>query len=333
MAEAPPDAGLRVELAGRIMGFMVSQAVYVVAKLGIADLLAEGPRAAAELADATKTDRDSLYRLLRMLAGYGIFIEHEDWRFANSELSDLLRDYPGSSRDFALVFGEEFYPAFGETLRLVETGDPSFDTVFGAAWDDYLDANPEKSTRFNRFMAGGKEALADVLASDGWRGDETVVDVGGGNGALLQALLERRQGLRGVVFDLPHVASEAEERIRAAGLRDRCQVVAGSYFDGVPGGDVYVLSHILHGYEDERAGDVLRAVRDAIPDDGRLLIIDGVMAGPNEPGMKLMDLLMLSVGGRERTEEEWRALLSAGGFELSEIRPTPLGSILEAVPT
>ena len=216
---------------------------------------------------------------------------------------------------------------------MIQTGEPAFDAVFGAPWDDYLAADPDASTRFNRFMAGGKDALADVLAAEGWRGDETVVDVGGGNGALMEALLERRPGLRAVVVDLPHVATEAEERIRAAALTERCEVVAGNYFDGVPaGGDVYVLSHILHGWNDERARGVLATVRQAIRNDGRVVIVDGVVAPPNEPAGKLMDLLMLSVGGRERTEQEWRELLASGGFELTEIRPAPFGHMLEARP-
>jgi SAM-dependent methyltransferase len=313
------------------MGFMLSQAVYVAAKLGVADLVADRARPAGELAAAVDADEDSLYRLLRLLSGYGIFVEQEAG-FANSELSELLRDRPGSQRDFALIFGEEFYPAFGETLRLVRTGEPSFDTVFGAAWDEYLAQHPEKSTRFNRFMASGKDALAEVLAADDWRGDEIIVDVGGGNGALLQALLERRPDLRGIVLDLPHVAAEAEQRLHAAGLADRCRVVAGDYFEAVPQGDVYVLSHILHGWDHERAAHILRVVRRTIPDHGRLLVNDGIVAPPNEPGTKLMDVLMLSLGGRERTETEWRALLRAGGFELRAIRPALFGNYLEARP-
>lgn len=313
------------------MGFMVSQAVYVAAKLGVADLVAERPRSAHELAEAARADPDALFRVLRFLAGYGIFVEGEEG-FANSELSELLRDVPGSQRDFALVFGEEFYPAFGETLRLVETGEPSFDAVFGAAWDDYLGAHPEKSARFNRFMAHGKTMLADVLAGLEWRSGETVVDVGGGNGALLQALLERRPDLRGIVLDLPHVAVEAEHRTAGAGLSDRSRVVGGSYFDGVPPGDVYVLSSILHGWDDDRGAELLGVIRRTMPDDGRVLIAEGVVAPPNEPGMKLMDLLMLSMGGRERTEEEWRTLLRAGGFELTAIRQAPFGNVLEASP-
>lgn len=314
------------------MGFIPSQAVYVAAKLRVADLLAERSRTAGELADAAGVRPDALYRLLRLLAAYGIFVEQADATFSNSEQSELLRDKPGSFRDFALVFGEHFYPAFGETLRMVETGEPAFETVFESPWDDYLAAHPEASTRFNRFMAAGKDALGEFLAADGWRGGETVVDVGGGNGALMQALLERRPDLQGVVFDLPHVAAEAEARISASIAADRCAVVAGDYFEGVPGGDAYVLSHILHGWDDERARQILASVRRAIAKDGRLLVVDGVVAPPNEPGAKLMDLLMLSVGGRERTEDEWRALLAAGGFALREIRQAPFGNVLEALP-
>jgi SAM-dependent methyltransferase len=313
------------------MAFMVSQSIYAATKLSIPDLLAEGPRQAKELADAAGADGDALYRLMRMLSGQGIFVEQPDGRFANSELSELLRDTPGSFRDFALIFGEDFYPAFGATLRMVQTGDPAFDAVFGKRYDDHLAARPEDSTRFNRFMAGGKDMLAELLAADEWRGDETVVDVGGGNGALLVGLLERLPGLRGVVFDLPHVVPEAEERIRAAGLDARCEAVGGSFFDGVPEGDVYVLSHILHGWEHEPALRILRAVRSAIREGGRVLVVDGVVAPPNEPGSKLMDLLMLTIGGRERTKDEWRELIAGGGFELAGIRAAPFGSILDLV--
>jgi hypothetical protein len=323
----------RAVLAQRIMGFLVSQAIYTAARLGIPDLLAAGPRPPDELAQAAGADPDALYRLLRMLAGHGIFVEQADGSFANSEQSELLRDEPGSFRDFALVFGEEFYPAFGSLADAVESGEPAFDAVFGTDYEGYLTANPEARTRFNRFMAGGKETLADLLAADAWHGGETVVDVGGGNGALLVALLQRRQGLRAIVFDLPAVAAEAEEQIRAAGLSDRCDAVGGSFFESVPAGcDVYLLSSILHGWDDERATEILRVVRRAIPSRGRLLVVDGVVAPPNEPGEKLMDLLMLSLGGRGRTEDEWRTLLSQGGFELTGLRPGPFRSILDAAP-
>jgi hypothetical protein len=322
---------LRAELAGRIMGFMVSQAVFVAAKLGIPQLLADGPRSVDELAAATDTDADALRRYLRLLAGVGIFRE-DDAGFANNELSELLG---GPFRDFAEFFGELFYPVLGESLRIVREGEPAFPRLFGAEWDDYLAAHLDVSARFNRFMAGGKDALADQLGGLAWREGEAIVDVGGGNGAVLIGLLQRRQEPRGVVLDLPHVAPEARARIDAAGLSDRCEVIEGNYFDGDPEADAYLLSHILHGWHDERAKEILRNVRRNAPEHARLLIHDAVVAPPNEPGGKLMDLLMLSIsGGRERTEEEWRALLAEGGFEVREIQPLPTGSsLIEAVPS
>jgi SAM-dependent methyltransferase len=331
------EAGaLRAELAGRIMGFMVSQCVYAAAKLGIADLLAGGSRRVEELADAAGVPADTLYRLLRTLAAYGIFAEGQERTFANSELSELLRDGPGSFREFAVVFGELIFPAWAEPMRTFETGEPSFPRVFGARWEEHLEAQPELSTLFNRFMGRGKEPLGQALAERDWRGDETIVDVGGGTGAVLIALLQRRGDLRGVVFDLPHVVPEAEEQIRSAGLSDRLEAVAGSFADGVPANaEAYVLSHILHGLDDDAAAALLGTIRQAMAEDGRVLIVDGVVAGPNEPGSKLMDLLMLVLsGGRERTEDEWRELLAGGDFELRELRALPTGAtLIEAVPS
>ena len=334
MADA---AALRGELSGRIMGFMLSQAVYVAAALGIADLLADGPRPLDELARETGADRDALYRVLRLLAGHGIFVEHADQSFGNSELSELLAD-EGGFRHFALVFGRLIYPAWTETLRVVQTGEPSFPHVFGASWERHLAANPEDNALFNRFMAGRPgakgpeaEALADGACAEG----DTVVDVGGGTGALLVELLRRRPDLRGIVFDLPHVAAAAEDFVREAGLADRCEVVAGDFSDGVPeGADRYILSHILHGLPDADAGELLRWIRAAIGGDGRVLIFDGIVGPPNEPDMKLMDTLMLVLsGGRERTEEEWRQLLRAAGFELARIQRVGWTTLLEAGPS
>jgi len=331
------EAPLRGELAGRIMGFMLSQAVYVAAALGIADRVAVGPRPVDELARESGADAEALYRILRLLAGHRIFVEREGRAFENSELSELLRE-EGGFRDFALVFGRLIYPAWTDTLRVVQSGDPSFPQVFGTSWEGYLAANPEENTLFNRFMAGGPgakdpqaEALADGVCAEG----DTVVDVGGGNGALLVELLRRRPDLRGVVFDLPHVASEAEELVRESGLSDRCEIVAGDFADGVPeGADRYVLSHILHGLPDEAAIDLLRRIRAAVADGGSLLIFDGIVGPPNEPDMKLMDMLMLVLsGGKERTEDEWRPLLAAAGFELVRTQPAGWTTLLEAVPS
>jgi precorrin-6B methylase 2 len=330
------EAALRGELAGRIMGFMLSQAVYVAAKLGIADLVADAAVPAEELARTTGADADSLYRLLRVLAGHGIFVERDGRAFENSAQSELLREGFGF-REFALVFGELIFPAWTETLRTVETGEASFPHVFGARWEEYLAANPEANALFNRFMAGrpgAKNPIAETIARAGWRGDETIVDVGGGNGALLIALLEHVPNVRATVFDLPHVAAEAEASIRRAGLADRCSVVSGDFADGVPPADAYLLSHILHGLGDTDAHELLSTIRRSIAPDGRVFVVDGIVAGPNEPGNKLMDLLMLVLSaGRERTEREWHTLLGQAGYELAATHPAEAWApVLEARP-
>jgi len=251
-AEPAETAGR--QLTARLLGFVVSQAVYVAAVLGIADLLAAGPRSATALAADTGADPDGLYRLLRLLAGHGIFVELPGGRFANSAHSELLREMPGSLRALAVAVGEGGYPALGATRRMIQTGQPAFEVVFGAVSEERLARDPAASRRFNRLVAARKRALVEVLAERAWAGTETVVDVAGGNGALLLGLLERRAGLRAIVFDLPYLVAEAAERIEAAGLADRCQTVAGSFFQGVPaGGDVYVLAYVLHGWDDPHA--------------------------------------------------------------------------------
>ncbi|MBA8827506.1 hypothetical protein FHX42_004902 [Saccharopolyspora lacisalsi] len=321
------------QLATSITGFIVTQAVYASAKLGIADLVNDGPVPIEELAKSTNTDSDSLYRLLRMLSGSGIFVEHADSEFGNSEVSSLLRSDLGTFRDFAITFGEGFYTAFGDMLRSVETGSPSFNMVHGTDYDSHYAQNPESGRHYHAFMAGGKRALAARLAAEEWQDGELVVDVGGGNGTLLIELLQRRPELRGLVTDLDHVVRDAEERIALAELGDRLTAVGGDFFGGVPsGGHSYLLSRILHGWSDRDAAVILHNVRRAIPEEGRLIIVNDVVAPPNEPGQKMMDLLALVLGGRERTESQWCTLLSANGFELTDVRPGSLHSLIDARP-
>lgn len=320
-------------LATSITGFMVSQAVYVAAKLDIANLCGQDRVTVEWLAERTGTQQEALYRLLRMLAGSGIFVEYDRRRFGNSEASSLLCTESGTFRDFAIVFGDSFYSAFGHFAHSVRTGEPAFDAVLGVSYDEYYAKNPEAGSHYHAFMAGGKSVLAGQLADQEWWDGELVVDVGGGNGALLIALLQYHPGLRGIVTDLPHVVDEARERIADAGLDDRITVVGGSYFDEVPtGGRTYVLSRILHGWQDRSAELILRNIREAITDRGRLLIVNGVVAPPNEPGEKLMDLLALALGGRERTEQEWRTLLGGCGFEMTGLHPGSLHSLICAEP-
>jgi hypothetical protein len=253
------------------------------------------------------TDADALHRFLRALASDGVFAEEEPGVFRNTEASDLLRRGNGWD-DFAHLFGGVWHRAVGE---LDASGKPTFPDLFGTDFWAWLAEHREERATFDRAMVQGWESRVERLARRDWRGDETVVDVGGGNGSLLAALLERKPGLRGIVFDLPETNRDE------AALGDRIEFVEGSFFDGVPRGDVYVLATILHDWDDEPAAAILRTIHDAAPPRARLLVIDSVIPPGNEPdGSKWLDLLMLTLfAGRERDEAQWRALLAGSGFE------------------
>ena len=290
-------------------GPLGARALALVADLRVADALAQGPRAVDELAADVGADADTLYRLLRALASDGVFAEDGDRVFRNTPASELLRGGWGA---FAHLFGGIFYRT---VERLEADGKPVFPNAFGTDFWTWLAEHPDERAVFDTAMEQGKERRVERLARLDWRGDETVVDVGGGNGSLLLALLARQPGLRGIVFDLAETVRDE------SAFGKRCAFVAGSFFDRVPAGDVYVLSTILHDWDDERAASILRTIRAAAPPDARLLVIDAVIPPGNEPhGAKWLDLLMLAfAGGRERDEVQWRTLLAAGGFEPTRI--------------
>ena len=306
-------------------GLAHTQALHVVAELGVADELADAPLPLDELARRTGAHAGALHRFLRALASDGVFVEQEPRLWANTETSGLLRR-GNSWHESAYFFGTAFYRAFGDALHAARTGEAAFPRVFGADWWTWLDEHPDESARFDRMMSGGDPKNIEAFAALDWRGNETVVDVGGGVGTLLIGLLQRHPGLRGIVFERRAVAEEAERRIAAAGLEHRCTAVAGNFFDAVPAADVYILRAILHDWDDERAAAILRNLAAT-----RVLIMDSVVPAGNEPDeIKWFDLLMLVlIRGKERTEEEWRALLAAGGFRLERVHD---GSILEALP-
>jgi O-methyltransferase domain len=289
-----------------IRGALGTRALAVVADLGVAAALSEGPRPVGELARESGADPDVLHRLLRALASDGVFAEDEPGVFRNTGASELLRDGWG---DFAHLFGGVWY----RTLSALDAApaQPAFPRTFGTDFWSWLAAHPEERATFDGAMEQGKERRIDRLAAAPWHGDETVVDVGGGNGSLLVALLDRYPGLRGIVLDLPETVRDE------AALGARCTFVAGSFFDGVPQGDVYVLSTILHDWDDERATAILRTIREAADADARLLLLETVLPPGNDPhGGKWLDLLMLALfAGSERDEVQWRGLLAAGGFE------------------
>lgn len=290
-----------------LRGALTTRALAVVAELDVAGALVDGPRNTAEVAAELGADGETLYRFLRALASEGVFVEHEPGVFGNTPASELLAADAGWHA-FAQLFGSVFYRGLAE---LDASGDASFPRVLGTDFWSWLAANPAQRALFDTSMEQGSLRRLERLAQVEWRGDETVVDVGGGNGSLLVALLERRPRLHGIVFDVPETVRDE------AALGERIQFVEGDFFERVPAGDVYVLSTILHDWDDEHAAAILRTIRAAAPDDARLLVVDAVVPPGNDPfGAKWLDLLLLALfGGRERDEAQWRALLASGGFE------------------
>lgn len=319
-------------------GYWVSQAIYVAAKLGLADLLSDGPLTSETLALATQSHGPSLHRVLRGLASLGIFTEVTPGRFALTPLATLLQSSsPHSLRALAIAYNEELYQAWGDLLHGVRTGQPAFEHHFGMPVFDYYARHPEADRILNEALVGYTNQVArGVVSAYDFSAFETIVDVGGGYGALLAAVLRSVPTARGVLFDQPHVVAGAEGLLTAAGVADRCARVGGDFFGAVPaGGDAYILSQILHDWDDERSLAILAQCHRAVPARGKLLIVEFVLPPGNEPFFgKWLDLHMLVVAsGRERTAAEYEALLRAAGFALARIVPTAAGpSVVEAAP-
>lgn len=308
-------------------GYWVSQAIYVAAKLGLADLVKHGPRTADDMASEIAVHPHALYRLLRALASVGIFAENSQKRFSLTPLADRLRsDVPQSQRSLAIMNGEEHYAAWGELLYSVRTGKVAFDKIYGMPVFDYLSKHPEKAKEFDEAMVGvhGRESAAMLEAYD-LSGFRVLADIGGGNGSLLTAALQKYPKLQGILYDLPGVIARAKANLDAAGLSGRCKAIGGDFFQEVPAGaDAYLMRHIIHDWDDEKSLRILRNIHRVLGRDGTLLVVESVIPPGNEPFFgKLLDLTMLTVpGGQERTEEEYRRLFEAGGIQLTRIVPT-----------
>jgi precorrin-6B methylase 2 len=289
-------------------GAMMTKALAIVADLGIAEALADGPRPVDVLAREAEVDADALHRLLRALASDGVFAEDESGVFRLTAESEVLLR-PGW-KSFAHLFGGVFFGAVANLDQAVLTGSAPFADAFGEEFWPWLGAHPDERATFDRAM-GDEPRKAALLSTVEWRDGETVVDVGGGNGSLLLEVLRSRPNVRGIVFDLPET-----DRDESA-FPGNVEFVAGSFFERVPPADAYLLSAILHDWDDERATSILRTVRAAARPGARLLIAETVIASGNEPnGAKWLDLLMLVLaGGRERTEPQWRALLDGADLE------------------
>jgi len=323
-ADVPPP----VAMLQMISGFWISRAIYVAAKLGVADHLSDGYRTIDELAAATGTHAPSLYRVLRALASVGVFTEDGKRGFALTPLAETLRtDVSGSLRAFATVeLGEEHYPAWGELLHSVRTGEIAFDRAFGMPVWEFFEQNPENAKTFNDAMTGMTLAVNDaVLSSYDFSSIGKIIDVGGGHGSLIASILKAHPEMRGILFDAPPVIEGARCRLQDEGIAERCEAIAGDFFESVPGGgDAYILKWIIHDWDEERSITILKNCHRAMAENGRLLLVEAVVPFGSEPHFsKFIDLNMLVMtGGRERTEDEYRTLFEASGFRLTRIIPT-----------
>jgi hypothetical protein len=309
------------------------------AKLGIADLLRDSPQGSDVLAQATGTDARALYRVLRTLASVGVLVEDEAARFGLTPIGACLQTgVPNSLRAYALQTGEETYHVWTEMLYSVRTGKSAFEQVFGMGVYDYRAHNPEAAARFNEAMTDWtRQAAPAVVAAYDFSACTRVVDVGGGQGSLLIALLQAYPHLQGVLVEIPHVAAAAQPRLEAAGLARRCEVVAGDFFAPLPsGGDVYILKNVIDSFEDDRTVRLLQNCHRAMAPQGKLLVVGQVIRPGNDPAVsKLLDLgLLVGAGGPVRTEAESHRLFAAAGFQLTRIIPTQAAtedSIIEGV--
>ncbi len=317
----------RESLRQSIDAYQLSQCVYVAAKLGLADLLKEGPRSSEELAQASGAHPQTLFRLLRALTSAGVFARLPDGRFALDEVSEYLcQDAPGSLRAWAILAGEQPYPAWSQLLYSVQTGEPAFDHLHGISNWQYRAEHPMAAQVFNKAMSEVVRAsTAAIVTAYDFSQFARIVDVGGGQGDLLVSLLKANPSLHGVLFDLEPVIASAKESLREARISVRCEAIAGSFIEGVPrSGDAYILKDVIMDWDDSEATRILRNCREAMQENGTLLIVERIIAS-DQPTLEasMVDLRMLvMVGGRARTREEFQALFSGAGFELTKVIPT-----------
>jgi orsellinic acid C2-O-methyltransferase len=346
----PPDGpapvtGVRARMQQLIYGFVFSQGMYVAARLGLADVLADGPRTTRELAAATGAHEPSLYRLLRALAFAGLVHQPAPDTFALTEQGELLRSgLVGSLRELVLLLaGPESWRAWGQLEHSVRTGDVAWQHVFGETCFDHLAREPDRQAGFNAAMAEGSRAFVPtLLAATDLAAADQVVDVGGGSGALLAGILSAHPRLAGVLLDTAPGLADAPRTLAQAGVADRCRLVAGDFFQSIPAGaDAYLLKHVLHDWDDERCVGILTTCRRAMPAGAVLLVIESLMPAtvsglPQQAQLVMNDLnMMVCHGGRERTVAEFGGLLRQAGLQLESVTPCPAPStvgILEARP-
>ncbi|WP_184544916.1 methyltransferase [Mucilaginibacter sp. FT3.2] len=332
--ELPPP----VQLMQMLFGFAVSRAIGVCAELGIADLLRDGTKTTEELAQQTTVHPRSLYRVLRACASVGVFSEDAEKRFSLTPLAEpLLSDSPGSSRAFAEMITTDWqFQTWAELPYSVKTGKPAFEKVHGMPAFDYFWSNEKAGRVFNDAMTSNSAfASAAVVNSYDFSSVSVLADIGGGHGFLLASILAKYGTVKGILYDMPAIVSEAEKLLTAHGVSNRCELVGGSFFESVPTGcDAYIMKHIIHDWNDEQCITLLKNCCKAMTNGGKVLVVEMIVPEGNEPSpAKLLDLQMLQyLPGCERTEKEYRQLFSSAGLKLTRIITTmsPF-SILEGV--
>ncbi|MGH7998639.1 MAG: methyltransferase [Brasilonema sp.] len=321
-----------------IMGVCVSKSIYVAAKLGIADLLKDGAKSSDELATLTDVDAKSLYRVLRALSSIGIFAEDENQQFQITPLAEYLQtDVPGSMRAFVITGGEQWHlQTWGNILHSVKTGKSAFENTHGMEFSHYLAQHLEIAQLFNESMINfTSSCIPAVLDSYDFSLISKIVDVGGGHGLLIAEILKANPTMKGILFEQPRVVEGARHFIKAQGIAERCEIVGGNFFESVPsGGDAYMMKHIIHNWDAKDALSILKNCHQTMADNGKLLLLEKVIPAANQPSYsKWFDLqMLLMIGGRERTEIEYRELLAEAGFMLTKVVYTqsPI-DIIEAV--
>jgi O-methyltransferase domain/Dimerisation domain len=338
-SSTPKELPPQVDLMNLSVGHWIVQALFVAAKLGVADLLRDGPQSCVELGQSTGVNARALYRLLRALASVRVFSEGSDGRFALTPMAECLQvDTPGSMRAWVLFSGEAHaFQPWTDLLDSVKTGQTAFDHFHGMSIFDYYARHPEEGKLFDAAMTGSARLEIDAVMVDyDFSGIGTLVDVGGGHGDFMRTVLEAYPTMKGVLADMPTVIEGARHYLAAATLTNRCDLIPIDFFESVPvGGDAYVMMRVIHDWDDERSITILRNCHRAMGGTGKLLLVEKVIPPGNDPEFaKWLDIAMLVfAGGAERTQTEYRDLLAASGFRLTRIVPTrSSASVIEAVP-
>lgn len=326
-----------VKLRMMMESYRAPQAIYAAARLGLADLMKDGPKSVAELAEATNTLAPSLRRLMSALASIGVFAEQQDGRYTLTPVGACLQTgQPNSQRNWVLIFGDLYYRAWTGLLDCLHDGKPGFDYVYRMGFYDYMAQNPATAKIWDELMDDmAKEWIIPIAHTYNFSDVTTIADIGGGRGALIAEILKVNPHARGILFDLPHVIKTAGDVLEAAGVADRCETVAGDAFKCVPeGADAYILARVLFNWSDEHAKAILQSCRRSMRPQAKLLVIENMMpSGHASSFHKLLDLsIMVTFPGRLRTEAELRDFLTATGFKVGNVFRLPFISVIEATP-